>query len=163
MRSRRRRRLLAGLLIGAGIGAVFCMAFGLNLLSGVQLQSSDFLFKAANLNRSIEQEGKVVIVAIDDRSLDQLGHFPSWPRSYHADLIDVLAEAEARIVVFDILFSEPAPGDEQLARSLEEAENVILPLAYSASQHMSTGTGESVGVGTFIRPLSLFEQYALAP
>ena len=162
MRSRRKRRLLAGLLIGAGIGAALCMAFGLNLLSGVQLQSSDFLFKAADLNRSIEQEGKVVIVAIDDRSLDQLGHFPSWPRSYHADLIDMLAEAEARIVVFDILFSEPAPGDEQLARSLEEAENVILPLAYSASQHMSTGTGESVGVGTFIRPLSLFEQYALA-
>ncbi len=162
MRSRRRRRLFAGLLIGAGIGIAFCLALCLNLLSGVQLQSSDFLFKAANLNRSIEQEGEIVIVAIDDRSLDQLGHFPSWSRSYYADLIDTLAEAEARIVVFDVLFSEPAAGDDRLARSIEEAGNVILPLAYSASQNTSTGTGESVGLATFIRPLSRFEQYALA-
>jgi CHASE2 domain-containing sensor protein len=162
MMSRRRRRLFAGLLIGAGIGLAFCLAFWLNLLSTLQLQSSDFFFKASNSNRSIEQEGKIVIVAIDDSSLEQLGHFPSWSRSYYADLIDMLAEAEARTVVFDILFSEQAPGDEQLANSIEEAGNVILPLAYTVPQQTFAGAGELVGVGTFIRPLSSFEQYAIA-
>ena len=103
MRLWRRRRLLWGLLIGACIGAAFCLSFSFNLLSGAQLQSSDFLFKVTGPYQGTDQQDRVKIVAIDDRSLEQLGHFPTWPRSYHAQVIDVLAEAGARIIVFDIL------------------------------------------------------------
>ncbi|MFC1848437.1 CHASE2 domain-containing protein [Chloroflexota bacterium] len=162
VKSRRRRRYLLGLLTGAVIGAVLCAAFCFNLFSGIQLQSSDFLFKAAGAHQSSAQDGDVMIVAIDEKSLDQLGHFPSWPRSYYAQVVDRLAEAEARIVVLDVLFAEPAPCDEQLAESIESAGNVILPLAYSSSLHEYAGAGEPAGGGGFIRPVSLIEQNALA-
>jgi len=162
MRSRRRRRFIAGILIGVCIGVSLCLAYSFNLLSGVQLQSSDFLYKVASPNRDPAQQDKIVIVAIDDRSLEQLGHFPSWPRSYHADVIDMLTEAEARIIVFDILFSDPAPGDEQLAMSISDAGNVILPVAYSPTSYKSTGAGDSNDSGSFIRSLSVFEEGALA-
>lgn len=162
MRSRRRRRFLAGLLVAGCIGAAFCIAFWFNLLSGMQLQGSDFLFKAASVYRSSGPEARIVIVGIDEKSLDQLGHLPSWPRSYHAHLIDVLTEAEARVVVFDILFSEPALGDEQLAETIKDAGNVILPIVYASAQNESTGVGESMEPGSFIRSLSIFEEGAAA-
>jgi len=162
MRSRRRRRFLAGLLVAGCIGAAFCIAFWFNLLSGMQLQGSDFLFKAASVYRSSGPEARIVIIGIDEKSLDQLGHLPSWPRSYHAHLIDVLTEAEARVVVFDILFSEPALGDEQLAETIKDAGNVILPIVYASAQNESTGVGESMEPGSFIRSLSIFEEGAAA-
>lgn len=129
----RRTRFLTGLVLAITIGAALCIVFYLNLLYSMQLQSSDFLFKGANINQSKESEGKVVVVGIDDKSLEQLGHISLWLRSYYAHLIDALAESETRIVVFDVLFSEPATGDEQLATSIRNARNVILPLAYKPS------------------------------
>jgi len=111
----KRRRFLVGLVVVAAIGAAFCLAFYLDLLYSVQRQSSDFLFRAANLYQGTETPEKIVVVGIDDKSLEQLGHLSLWPRSHHAQLIDTLAEAKARVVVFDVLFSEPVPGDEELA------------------------------------------------
>ena len=91
--SPRRKRFLTGLLIATSVGVVSCLAFGLNLLSTAQLRSSDFLFGAANAIKNEEQDGKVVIFAIDDESLDQLGRFSLWPRTHYARLIDTLGEA----------------------------------------------------------------------
>ena len=101
--SKRRKRFIAGLFTATAVGIVICLVSNFNLFHVIQLQSSDFLFKAANLNPATDPDKNIVIVAIDDKSLEQLGRFPSWPRSYHANLINVIAEAEARVIVFDIL------------------------------------------------------------
>ncbi|MEB5079649.1 CHASE2 domain-containing protein [Pseudomonas aeruginosa] len=72
----------------------------------------------------------ILVVAIDDRSLESLGRWP-WPRSVHAELLDRLAAAGARSVLLDVIFSEPSSNpdsDRQLARSLCRAGNVLLPL-----------------------------------
>jgi len=159
----KRRCFLAGVLIAAAIGAAFCLAFHFNLLHGMQLYSSDFLFSAANLHAGGEaEENNIVIVAIDDKSLEELGHLSSWQRSYHANLIDKLSKAGARIVVFDVLFSEPASGDEKLAASIKNSENVILPLVYTSTLHEYSATGESITFGNVIKPLETFEENAIA-
>ena len=43
--------------------------------------------------------GTIVYVAIDDKSLKEIGRWP-WPRSLHASLLDHLTEAGARDVFF---------------------------------------------------------------
>src|SRR5581483_4888053 len=48
----------------------------------------------------------VRIIAIDDKSLQQVGQWP-WPRGVIADLIDKLDAAGAAAITLDILFSEP--------------------------------------------------------
>ena len=159
--TRRRAHLLKGLAIGACIGAVLCAAFAANLLSTLQLQSGDFFFKVAGADDSSGEAESIVVIAIDDASLERLGHFPSWPRSYYADVIDVLVQAEARTVVFDVLFSEPAAGDERLATSLEEAGNVVLPVVYPMAQN-HTAIGESSDPEGFISPVSTLSQHAVA-
>src|SRR5690349_16591345 len=65
----------------------------------------------------------VVIVAIDDRSLQTLGRWP-WPRAVHADMIDRLTQAGPRAVAYDVLFTEPEADDPALAAALTRAGNV---------------------------------------
>jgi PAS domain S-box-containing protein len=73
----------------------------------------------------------VVLIAIDEFSLDQLGRWP-WPRSRHAELIRNLKSAGAKTIVFDVLFPEPSTDDPELAAAISEHGNVILPIHLSS-------------------------------
>lgn len=74
----------------------------------------------------------VAVVAIDAKAAQQLGLSlkpGDWPRAIHARLIDELANAGARVIVFDLTFaasSKQAENDAQLATALRRAGNVIL-------------------------------------
>lgn len=71
---------------------------------------------------------EIVIIAIDDSSIEQLGHWP-WRRTLHAQLLERLSEA--RRVGFDIVFSEPNlafPQDDLvLAQAIARHGRVVLP------------------------------------
>ncbi len=61
----------------------------------------------------------VRIVAIDRLSLERYGQWP-WPRPVLADLTERLTAMGARVVGFDMVFSEPdRTSPEEIARSLE--------------------------------------------
>ncbi|SEJ78968.1 CHASE2 domain-containing protein [Paraburkholderia diazotrophica] len=59
----------------------------------------------------------IAVVEIDNASIAQLGRWP-WPRAVHARLLDEIAKAHPAAVVYDVLFTEPAADDAQLARSI---------------------------------------------
>jgi len=70
---------------------------------------------------------EIVIVAIDDASIQEIGIWP-WPRSIHADLIEKLSAAGAKTIGMDITFSEASQpeNDAVLAEAIERAGNVVL-------------------------------------
>ncbi|MCO5398144.1 CHASE2 domain-containing protein [Ralstonia soli] len=72
----------------------------------------------------------IVIVAIDDQSLDAVGRWP-WPRSRLADLIARVGQARPRAIGVDILLIEPdlahPEGDRALTAAITQAGHVILP------------------------------------
>ena len=72
----------------------------------------------------------IVLVTIDDRSLEQMGRWP-WPRRFHAELLDVLKGSRA--VGMDIIFSEPdlldPDGDQAFADSIKQHGKIVLPAA----------------------------------
>ncbi len=73
--------------------------------------------------------GKIVLVAIDKHSLDEVGVWP-WPRSIYGSLIDRLTEYGAQDIFIDIDFSNRSidANDRLLASALEKAGGgVILP------------------------------------
>jgi eukaryotic-like serine/threonine-protein kinase len=70
---------------------------------------------------------EVVIVAIDDASLAQLGEWP-WPRDVHASLIDKLKAQGARVVAFTVPFDT--------ARRTSEREKVRAALALLESSNL---------------------------
>jgi len=157
----KRRRLLVVIAIALSIGMASSAAFCLDLLHSTQLRSSDLLFQAASATRSQESGDKIVIVSIDDRSLDKLGLFSSWSRSYYADLIDALAQAQSRVIVFDVLFSEPGIDDERLAASVKNAGNVVLPVVQTPAVANST-MAHTASRSEFLRPLAVLEESAAA-
>ncbi|MGO9689865.1 MAG: CHASE2 domain-containing protein [Syntrophobacteraceae bacterium] len=71
---------------------------------------------------------ELLIVAIDEPSFQEFRLAWPWPRSLHARLIDRLAAAGARLVVFDVLFTEPSDpeNDAALASAIKRAGNVLL-------------------------------------
>lgn len=71
---------------------------------------------------------QVLIVAIDNRSIAELGRWP-WKRDVHAELIDRLTAAGAAAVGYDVLFTEhstPAT-DRKLADAIARNGQVVLP------------------------------------
>lgn len=72
----------------------------------------------------------ILIVAIDELSLEALGSWP-WPRDVHARLLDRLADAGSKAVMMDVFFTEPGRGegeDQHLAAAIERNGNVFLPV-----------------------------------
>jgi diguanylate cyclase (GGDEF)-like protein len=74
---------------------------------------------------------RIVVIAVDDKSLSALGRWP-WPRRIHADLLDRLREAQPKGIGFDVMFSEPdysdPDGDRALAIALKRSGPVVLPV-----------------------------------
>lgn len=71
----------------------------------------------------------VVIVTIDDKSLEKIGRWP-WDRSKIAAVIDALKQMGAKVIALDIIFSEPSKDDAILKNSIQAAGNVILPVVF---------------------------------
>ncbi|MBI2265827.1 MAG: adenylate/guanylate cyclase domain-containing protein [Armatimonadetes bacterium] len=90
----------------------------------VQLERSLYDFRMAAFPAE-DMAPTIQIIGIDQKSLDKFGPWP-WPRSIHARLIRLLKAAGARAIVFDVLFNEPKAEDQELARAMREAGNVVL-------------------------------------
>jgi EAL domain-containing protein (putative c-di-GMP-specific phosphodiesterase class I)/CHASE2 domain-containing sensor protein len=102
-RNARARILLWATLAGLIFGAI---EFGQPL--------EDMLRIGRNLARSHPASGDIVVVAIDDRSLDRVEQWP-WPRRYHAQLAEKLNGLGARRILFDIDFSSRSHPQEDRA------------------------------------------------
>lgn len=71
----------------------------------------------------------IVIVAIDDESLKELGVFP-WDRKRYIPVIENLEKAGVLSIGFDVMFNEKSSSpesDQALADTLAKYDNIILP------------------------------------
>jgi len=96
---------LSALKIGIVITALSLLiyALGIPFLNVVEMKAYDLHFRS----RGVVAPGpEVVIVGIDEKSVDAIGRWP-WPRTRIADLVGRLKGYGAKVVAFDILFSEP--------------------------------------------------------
>ena len=78
----------------------------------------------------------IIIIDIDNRSLDKLGPFQQWPRSYHAQIVDFISSGGALAVGFDVLFMEPdkkSEIDEDFVRATSNASIVYHAMAFSSA------------------------------
>ena len=122
------------LLVLSVVGAVYLQS------SGITDRLDSQLFDSASPLVLPEKSDDIILVAIDDQSLADIGAWP-WPRSTHAALLDRLNEAGAQAVVLDILFlenSEPAQ-DAALEQALRRGGNTILPHTFGRRMNSDTG------------------------
>ncbi|MDN5298950.1 MAG: adenylate cyclase [Clostridiales bacterium] len=92
------------------------------LFDNYENQVYDSFFQGEN-----ETDDRIVIVAIDDTSINMLGQWP-FDRSYHGELIDIISQGNPAAIGIDLLFDSysNATSDDILAASIEAAGNVVM-------------------------------------
>nr|WP_246215753.1 adenylate/guanylate cyclase domain-containing protein [Microvirga makkahensis] len=99
----------------------------------------------------------VEVVAIDEPSFSEIGQRWPWPRELHARLAERLRAAGAKVIAFDIIFSEP---------STEEADRrfaaILGPDVVLASDDVSTKLDHGVQV-TRVNPIEPFLDAGAVP
>jgi adenylate cyclase len=78
---------------------------------------------------------ETVIAAIDEKSINKLGRFP-WPRSAWGRVVDRLTEDGAKVIVFDVFFTEPenVESDDLFQRAIMRSGRVILPVVFDFTE-----------------------------
>lgn len=132
-----RHRLLLewlALLIGGCLLAIWSQHSGLTGRVDTRLLDSATVLARPDVSQDI------IIVAIDDASLAEVGPWP-WPRGTHARIVDRLADAGASQIVYDVLFLDRTEGkaDARLASAISDAGNVILPHTFGATPDTVAG------------------------
>jgi len=125
--------------LGVGGGAALLVALFTYIIAPGSFQKIEYsLFDsrvwlaAAQTDPYEGEETGIVLIRIDDRSLEEMGRFEQWPRSVHSYLADYLAEAGAAAIFFDIVFFQedidPAM-DLEVARGFGQAGVVYTALS----------------------------------
>jgi len=110
-------------IIAAGVTTIIIFLFFSGISKTLEYKSLDILFKMRGERKA---DKKVVIVDIDDISLEYLGKWP-WPRDVHARIIKYLNELGVKGIGFDVLFTEKDPNTSSqlaLSRATKRAKNV---------------------------------------
>ena len=106
----------------------------------------DGLRTARNKLHRHNASGDIVLVKIDNASLQQVGRWP-WPRRYHAQLIDRLTAAGAKRIFEDVqFFAATDPNDDHaLADAITRSGRVVLPIG--SSLHAGSATADQPPLG----------------
>ncbi len=141
----KRSSIVSTLLAFITVYTVIALYYNQNpFLEAFEAKSYDLRFK--NIRGAIDPSDQIVIVAIDDASIAELGRFP-WSRSHYVPLIENLSSAGAKAILFDAFFpeSEDEVIDRAFARAIAAAGNVILATTFNLDQQFQvTGSTHSL-------------------
>jgi adenylate cyclase len=117
----KKSKIIVSSLIISGLGALFlALIFWLGAFESWEWRLEDKLFV------SRQPHPDIIIVAIDDQSLGEIGRWP-WDREVMAGLVSRISQGQPRVLGLDVNFPEPAPGDEIFAESLNQDYPIVLP------------------------------------
>ncbi len=85
----------------------------------------------------------VVLVAIDENSVDEIGPLP-WKRSSYASLVNFLARSRAEVLAFDLLLDRQEPDDRLLAAAFDRLPTVLPVYTQERTGRRTTGYGLEV-------------------
>ncbi len=149
MRRSRWAKFVHGAALALGAAGLAWLLGQLSFFETVELKSYDVRVRLTADPAKARRD--IALVAIDDSSIRRLeptvGRWP-WPRLVHAEVIDFLARGPARVIVYDVLFTERdrrtftvggetwtgEESDRALAASAEKAANVVLAADVTADE-----------------------------
>ncbi|MBD3304280.1 CHASE2 domain-containing protein [Candidatus Woesearchaeota archaeon] len=126
-----KNRLKAAIGISIACAIILSFLFNIGYLSNINLKLTDNLYGGQPALNSI------VIAAIDDKSLQEIGRWP-WEREVFADIINFLNESKT--IGIDVAFFEPSTKeqDEKLGQAITNSGKVILPVEYTSFEKQNS-------------------------
>lgn len=133
-------------LLAAMVAAITALRFPREL----EIIAEDGLFQQAGVIPN-----KIKIIAIDEKTLDKLGPYSDWDRTYFAELIEQLnsvPEAKPRVIGVDVIFSgtDNSESDKRLADAVKDAGNVVLSSRLETSSRAVRSENGNYLVQTYI-------------
>ena len=120
-KTRKQRRQRNQILIALGVGAILVLlVYFVQPFATINRWATDQLFLDTTPSPNI------VIVAIDDKSLQEYGGWPWADRSLQANAVNNLKAAGAAVIGFDVLFADQYDNATVFADAIEKAGNVVL-------------------------------------
>lgn len=104
---------------------LFCLFSYFNVLEQSESSLQDEILQSRG-----EVDSRIVILGIDDSSLEKYGQWP-WSRTYIAEAINKLSEGKVAAIGVDFIYSEEtrnAEEDAKLVEAVRNAGNVIMPV-----------------------------------
>ncbi len=141
-------RAVKWLLAAGSVLSVAALYYGQNpFLEAFEAKAYDLRF--SNLRGPIPVNPDIAIIAIDDKSIAELGRYP-WSRTHYVHLLDRLSAAGAKVVLFDVLFpeTETATTDRAFAAAIRKAGNVVLATSFDLDKDL-----RAKGAGTHSVPV----------
>ncbi len=103
----------------------------LGLFEGIDLYLYDLSFR---IRGPLQTDKRIVIAAIDEKTLNLLGRWPIR-RGYYAQLLE--AAKEARAIGFDIIMAESSEDDHNLGKAIKNHGRVVLPVYIESLMNIS--------------------------
>jgi adenylate cyclase len=124
--NRRQKRFLYHLILLLAAGLAFTLFTSLiQPFFSFNMWLTDRLFVSQNVSPN------VVVAGIDDATLQKYGKWSEWSRDLHAQAIDNLKKARAKVIGYDVLFLDNSAVDQEFSQSINTAGNVVLASAFS--------------------------------
>ena len=163
------KKLLTGLLIG-GICGLFVWGLTEYLFHGfffkIEAQTYDWRVRLVTEPRKNPIQD-IVIVDVDERSVNKLGSYHQWPRTYWANIITNLSDAGVKLIGTDFIFDADRrhpEDDNALKHAIFDSKKLCSALYFSQSdserfQYVMTREPEGLDFAPFVRkvPDELFE------
>jgi adenylate cyclase len=123
---RGRQRIVTMFAVAAALTTVAVFGFAIGALNTLELSSIDTRFSIRGAQPGAAKQ--VVVVGVDQYTFNRSGLRWPFPRRYDADVINVLKRDGAKVIVFDVQFTErsDAYDDNALVSAVANARNVVL-------------------------------------
>jgi PAS domain S-box-containing protein len=96
---------------------------------------NDYLYDLSfRVRGPLEHDKRIIIVAIDEKSLEKLGRWP-LRRIYYAKLLDSVNQA--KVAAFDIIMAEPSEDDAVFEDAIKRHGRVIMPVYIDSRLNIS--------------------------
>ena len=113
--------------VAVTVGLLVVIRFGAHVVPFMHRPDLLLLDAWQSLRGTERPSPQVVIVAIDEKSIQRFGP-PAWPRNEYVPLVERLSAAGAQVIGFDITFAtleREAENNALLAAAMKEAGNVV--------------------------------------
>lgn len=117
------KKIIKSLFIGSLAGttiALFTHFFFSDIIDHLESISYDMRYRweyshptKEAIDSIADNDYGIYIIDIDDRSMQKMGFYYNWDRSYHADMINNLSNKFPAAILFDIYFSNPEDHNHQ--------------------------------------------------
>jgi len=101
----------------------------------LESKTYDLRLRLRNLIKEQPPAKDIIVVAIDDKSIGEIGRWP-WGRDVMAALVNKISAAGPKVIGIDVMFTEreSPEKDEKLAEAIKKADNVVLATAFEVPQ-----------------------------